>query len=141
LPSAVPGQTITLTGTGLTTSTSVIGSYTGSDGTVRFLLMNPTTAAADGTSATLVVPSYFNGVTQLAVLGAANPVTLQVVPVVTSTKVDGTNTLRIFGQGFQEGSAGNSVSYNFAGGSATDTVGNAGIDVYNTVSGSDNTAA
>ena len=140
LPSANPGQTITLTGTGLTTSTGIIGSYTGSDAIVRFVLLNPATAAADGTSATLTVPSYFNGVTQLGVIGAANPVTLQVVPVVTSAHVDGTNTLRIFGQGFQEGSASNAVSYNFAGGSVTDTVGNAGPDVYNTVSGSDNTA-
>src|SRR5262249_19343154 len=38
LPSANPGQTITLTGSGLTTSTGVIGSYTGNDGIVRFVL-------------------------------------------------------------------------------------------------------
>ena len=114
----------------------------GSDGVVRFVLMNPATAAQDGTSATLTVPSYFDGVTQLGVIGAANPPTLQVVPVVTSANVasDGTNTMRIFGQGFQEGSAGNTVSYNFAGGSVTDTAGNAGPDVYNTISGSDNNA-
>ena len=140
LPSANPGQTITITGNGLTTATGVIGFYTGSDGTVRYVLMNPATAAADGTSATLVVPSYFNGVTQLGVIGAANPMTLQIVPKLTSYAVDGTDTLRLFGTGLQEGSAGNTVTYNFAGGTVSDTTANSGPDVYNTVSGSDSTA-
>src|SRR6185312_9447609 len=136
LPSANPSQTITLTGTNLTTSSGIFGSYTGSDGGVRTVLLNPATAAGDGTSATLVVPSYFDGVTQLSMLGAPNPVTLQVVPTVTSAHTDGTNTIRLFGTGFQEGSAGNTVNYNFAGGTASDTAGNTGPDVYNTIGGS-----
>ena len=139
LPSANPSQTITLTGTGLTTATVIIGSYTGSDGVVRFVLMNPATAAGDGTSATLVVPSYFNGVTQLGVIGAANPITLQIVPVLTSAQIIGTDSIRLFGRGLQEGSVVNTVSYNFAGGTTTDTSAGAGPDVQNNVSGSDNT--
>ena len=107
---------------------------------VRYVLMNPATAAQDGTSATLVVPSYFNGVTQIGVVGAANPSTLQIVPTLNSAHVDGTDTIRLFGTGLQEGSAVNSVSYNFAGGSATDTSAGAGPDVYNTIGGSDNNA-
>ncbi len=130
LPSANPGQTITLTGTGLATSTAIIFSYTPSGGGTDYVLLTPATASADGTSATLVVPNYANGVTQLGVLGDANPVTLQVVPVVTSAAVAGTDTLRIFGLGFQEGSTGNTVSYNFAGGLATDTSASTGPDVY-----------
>jgi hypothetical protein len=131
LPSAVPGQTITLTGTGLSTSSGIIFSYTPSGGGISYVLLNPATAAADGTSATLVVPTYANGVTQLALLGASNPVTLQIVPVLTSAHVDSSpNTIRLFGLGLQEGSATNSVSYNFQNGSVSDTSSGAGPDVY-----------
>ena len=139
LPSANPGQTITLTGTALSTGTGVIMSYTDNGGTVRTILLTPTTAAADGTSATFAVPSYANGVTKLSILGASTSVTLQIVPVVTSAHVNGTNAIQFFGTGFQEGSAGNTVSYNFAGASVTDTAANTGPDVSNNVSGSDNT--
>ena len=138
-PSANPGQTITLTGTGLTTSTAVIASYTGSDANVRaYVLLTPDTAAGDGTSATLAIPSYFNGVTQLGVIGA-NSITLQIVPVLTSANIINTQTIRLFGTGLKEGSTVNPVTYNFAGGITTDTIGNSGPDVQNNVSGSDNT--
>ena len=139
LPSANPGQTITLTGTGLTTSTAVIASYNGSDGVLRFVQLNPATAAQDGTSATLVIPSYFNGITNLGVIGAPSPITLQIVPVLTSAQVIGTDYIRLYGRGLQEGSAGNTVVYNFAGGSVSDTAASNGPDVQNNVSGSDNT--
>jgi len=48
LASANPGQAVTLTGSGLSTSTGVIMTYTGSDGIVRTVLVNPTAAAANG---------------------------------------------------------------------------------------------
>ena len=110
-----------------------------SGGTARTVLLNPTAAAGDGTSATLVVPVYANGVTDLRMLGSSTHPTLQIVPTLTSYNVDGTDTLRLFGSGFMEGSPASVTSYNFAGGTATDTVGNSGVDVYNVVSGSDNT--
>ena len=61
------------------------------------------------------------------------------MPTLASYSVDGTNTLRLFGSGLQEGSAGNTVTYNFAGGSVSDTSGTAGPDVQNDIGGSDGT--
>ena len=104
------------------------------------MLLSPSAATADGTSATFIVPNYANGVATLSVLGSSTVLTLQIVPTLTSYSIDGTNTLRLFGTGLQEGSASNAVTYNFAGGSVTDTAGTAGPDVYNNISGSDNTA-
>ena len=141
--SANSGQAVTLTGSGLSTSSDILLNYVrNSGGTARTVLLNPTAAAGDGTSATLVVPVYANGVTDLRMLGSStHPTLLQIVPTLTSYNVDGTDTLRLFGSGFMEGSPASVTSYNFAGGTATDTVGNSGVDVYNVVSGSDNTAA
>ncbi|HSV15380.1 MAG TPA: hypothetical protein VLI90_14060, partial [Tepidisphaeraceae bacterium] len=139
LPSANPGQAITLTGAGLSTSTGIIGTYTGSDGIVRSVLLRATTASADGTIATLIVPNYFNGVTTLSVLGSSASQTLQIVPTLTSYNVNSVNSLNLYGTGLQEGSATNTVTYNFAGGSVSDTAANSGPDVQNNVSGSDNT--
>jgi hypothetical protein len=140
LPSANPGQTITLTGTGLKTSTKIIFSYTPSNTSSQaFFLISPATAAADGTSATFVVPNFANGIASFWVFGAANPAVLQIVPVLTSAAVDGTGTLRLFGLGLQEGGSVNSVAYNFAGGVVTDTSVGVGVDVYN--NNPDNSAA
>ena len=121
--SANPGQAITLAGHGLTTSSDIFLNYLGSDGVQRTVLLNPAAAAANGTTATLIVPPYANGVTTLSVLGSSTSQTLQIVPTLTSYSVDGTNTLRLFGTGLQEGSASNTVTYNFAGGSVSDTAG------------------
>ena len=138
LPSANPGQTITLSGSGLTTSTPIIFSYTPSGGGVNYQILNPATAAADGTSATLVVPNYANGLTQLELLGASNPPVLQVVPVLSSFDVSSTNTLRLFGLGLQEGGGATPITYNFSGGSVSDTTSGSGPDVYS--NGPDNSA-
>ena len=131
IASANPGQAVTLTGSGLSTSTGIIASYTNSGGTVSTVLLSPATAALNGTSATLIVPNYFNGVTTLSVLGSSSAPTLQIVPVLSGYSVDGTDTLRLYGLGLQEGSAANTVTYNFAGGSISDTSGSGGPDVYN----------
>src|SRR5262249_36011480 len=128
LPSANPGQAITLTGAGLSTSTGVIMTYTGSDGVVRTIFVTPSLAAADGTSATLIVPPYFNGVTTLSVLGSSATQTLQIVPTLTGYSINSTNSLRLFGTGLQEGSAGNTVTYTFAGGGVSDTSAGTGPD-------------
>ena len=138
LPSANAGQAVILTGTGLTTATGMIFSYTPSGGsTTSYVLLAPSAAAANGTSATFIVPAYANGVATLSVLGSSSAQTLQIVPTLSSYFVDGTNALRLFGSGLQEGSATNPVIYNFAGGSVTDTAGNSGPDVYS--SSGDNT--
>ena len=57
-----------LNGTGLSTGSDVLLTYTDSGGTLHTVLLNPTAAAGDGTSATLVVPGYANGA--FAVAGA-----------------------------------------------------------------------
>ena len=138
LPSANPGQAITLTGTGLSTSTAVIMSYTGSDGVVRTVFVNPSTAKADGTSATMIVPAYLNGITTLSVLGSSTSLPLQIVPTLSSYYINGTNSLRLYGTGLQEGSAVNTVTYNFAGATLSDTSAGSGPDVQNYIGGSDN---
>ncbi len=70
LPSANAGQVVTLNGTGLTTSTNVVYQYVDTNGNTQTLLMAPTTASSDGTSATLTLPSYADGAFAVHVFGA-----------------------------------------------------------------------
>ncbi|MEJ0018377.1 MAG: Ig-like domain-containing protein [Acetobacteraceae bacterium] len=125
VPSANPGQAITLTGSGLSTSTGVIVDYTDSSGTRQFRLLNPSSAADNGTSATLVLPMYMNGVTTLRVIGASTWPQLQVVPVLTSYNLYSTDALQLWGSGLLEGAS----TFQFAGGTTTDTAIAAGPDV------------
>jgi hypothetical protein len=129
--SANPGQAITLAGSGLSTASDILLRYLDSTGVQQTVLLNPTAAAVNGTSATLIVPDYANGVTALQMLGASGQPLLQIVPVVSGYNVNGTNTLQLFGSGFQEGSASNTVSYNFAGATVSDTSSSSGADVSN----------
>jgi hypothetical protein len=124
--SANPGQAVTLQGSGLSTSSDILLRYVDSSGTLRMVDLNPTAAAADGTSATLVVPTNANGAFALQMLGSssAQPI-LQVVPTLTSYDVSGT-TLTLNGSGLEEG---NNTLYQFAGTSVTDTASNTGPDV------------
>ena len=113
--SANAGQAITLTGTGLTTDTDVLVQYVDSNGTPVVVSVNPTSAAANGTSATLIVPSAANGVTRLQVFGSATQPLLQIVP--TLTGFDLTDHTTLFGSGFVEGAS----TYHLAGVDRTDT--------------------
>ena len=67
-------------------------------------------------SATLVVPPYANGVTTLSLLGSSTSQTLQIVPTLTSYVVGRNQHAAAVRHRLQEGSAGNTVTYNFAGG-------------------------
>jgi uncharacterized protein YjiK len=116
--SANPGQAITLTGNGLTTETDVIVQYINSTGVEQAVLVNPVFAAVDGTSATLMVPAYANGVFRVQVLGAAIAPLLQIVPVITSADVFTTNQVDLRGAGFVEG---HGSVYQFGAATVTDT--------------------
>ncbi len=119
------GQSVTLTGQGLTTASDILLRYTDVGGSARMVILNPTAASADGTSATLVIPGYANGAPRLQLLGSASQPLLQVVPVLSD--YDTQNRLVLFGSGLVEGA----TIYDLAGASVTDTpeLGNA-IDVW-----------
>jgi large repetitive protein len=117
---------VALTGSGLTTASDVLLRYVDSSGLEQMVLLNPVAAAEDGTSVTLVVPTYANGAFALRMLGASGQPVLQVVPVLDSYNISG-GTLQLFGRGLMEG---NNASYRFAGTTLTDTAANDGPDVY-----------
>jgi hypothetical protein len=125
-PSANPGQTLTLIGTGLKTSTDIVVKFYDDSGNVNVQNFNPTTAAADGTSATLAIPTNYNGAFPLLVIGSSFAPLLQIVPVVTSFDVNGVNTAQITGRGFVEA---NLTSYNFPGATIVDTAQGTGPDI------------
>jgi ligand-binding sensor domain-containing protein len=87
--------------------------------------LSPTTVTADGTSATLILPSNINGAFGLQVFGSSSQPMLQIVPTISS--VDVQDRTVVFGSGFVEGGS----TYTFAGASVTDTpaLGNS-ADVY-----------
>ena len=120
--SANAGQAVTLRGAGLTTSTDVLLRWSDINGTPQTTQLSPSAAATDGTSATLVIPTYANGAFTLQVLGSATQPLLQIVPTLTSFDQQG--GIYLYGTGFAE----NASSYAFAGASVADTDGN--IDVY-----------
>jgi hypothetical protein len=113
--SANPGQAITLLGSGFTTSSDVLLRYTDSGGIRHRVQVSPTAAAADGSSASLIVPVDANGAFTLQAFGSASQPLLQIVPVLKSFTVD-YYAFRLQGSGFVEG---NSV-YRFAGAQVSD---------------------
>ena len=134
LASANPGQSVTLTGSGLSTGAALLLTYTNSNGTPTTVLVSPSTAAADGSSATLILPGYVNGIATLSWLGSSTTQTLQIVPKLTAYDVSG-STLQLFGSGLVEGAS----TYTLPGTAVVDTAVSGGPDVLNNVSGSDNT--
>src|SRR6266850_4441297 len=120
--SANPGQTITLVGTGLTTSLDIIARYIDTSGNEIIQLFNPATAAADGRSATFAVPTRYNGAFAFHVFGAEATPLLQIVPLVTLVDVTGlsgsSSRAQLQGRGFVEG---HGSVYSFGTGSVTDT--------------------
>ena len=84
--------------------------YIDINGNLQMVRLSPSDAAADGTSATLVVPDYANGAFTLQVLGSASQPLLQIVPTLTSLRRPGPH-LYLYGSGFVEGAS----SYSFRG--------------------------
>ena len=121
--SANPGQAVTLQGQGLSTETDVLLRYTDYSGNLEMVRLSPSDAAADGTSATLVVPEVANGAFTLQVLGSASQPLLQIVPVLESYDENG--SLNLYGAGFVEGAS----TFTLSGASYVDTVINAGADI------------
>ncbi|SCX42366.1 Ig-like domain-containing protein [Nitrosospira sp. Nsp1] len=123
--SANPGQAITLQGAGLSTATDVLLRWTDISGNARMTQLNPTSAAANGSSATLLIPEYANGVASLQVFGSASQPLLQIVPRLTGFDVQNA-ALSLYGSGFVEGAS----SYNFIGATVADSQINGSADVY-----------
>jgi hypothetical protein len=98
--------------------------YVDSGGTQQTLVLTPSAAKADGTSATLGVPTDANGAFRLQVFGSSVQPLLQIVPVVTAVADNGAS-LTLTGGGFVEGAA----SYTVAGTTVTDTSAANGPDV------------
>jgi hypothetical protein len=121
--SANAGQTITLNGSGLTTTTDVLVRYTDTGGSLAMVRVSPATAAADGTSATLVLPGQVNGAHWLQVFGSSSQALLQIVPTLHAVTENG--TLALQGSGFVEGG----ISFNLPGATWADTATNAGADI------------
>jgi hypothetical protein len=67
-------------------------------------MLSPTAAAADGSSATLLVPAYANGAFALQRFGSASQPLLQIVPTLTGFDVQDRTVL--LGSGFVEGATG-----------------------------------
>jgi hypothetical protein len=121
--SANAGQTIVLNGSGLATTTDVLIRYTDYQGDPAMVRVSPTSAAADGTSATLVLPGNVNGAFGLQVFGSSSQPLLQIVP--TLYAASETGTLSLAGSGFVEGG----ISFNLPGATWADTATNAGADI------------
>jgi hypothetical protein len=81
-PSANAGQTITIQGTGLDTTTDVVFQTINSSGLASQIIVHPTLAAANGTSATVVVPqTAATGFVRVVGDQNATQTLLQIVPV------------------------------------------------------------
>ncbi len=122
--SANSGQAIDIVGSGLSTSTDVVGRYVDDSGNVQVTHLNPSSATADGTQATIQLPTWFNGAFGLQVVGAVAQPLLQIVPTIQSIDVYTTNGVRVDGRGFVE----NGSSYDYGGAVKTDTDGS--VNVY-----------
>jgi hypothetical protein len=125
--SANAGQAVMLNGTGLSTASDVLLRYVDMSGTLQMVRLNPSAAAADGTSATLLIPQYANGAFTLQVFGSASQPLLQIVPTLSGFDIQDRTVL--FGSGFVEGA----TSYSLPGVSVLDSAADANtnnVDVY-----------
>jgi uncharacterized protein YjiK len=134
--SANPGQTITLTGTGLDASDRVVFVATDSGGYISTTAVTPTNVAGDGTSFNVVVPTTAaTGTVRLA--RDVGGLFLQVVPVL-SDVVAQTNqgfvggSFQLSGKGFVEGGS----TVNFGAQKVADTARSQGFDITQSFSGS-----
>nr|WP_161501232.1 Ig-like domain-containing protein [Rhodopirellula sp. SM50] len=125
--SANPGQTVTVSGTGLSMATDLLAQYRDISGTLQTQLLNPHFVNLTGTEATFLVPSHFNGAFSVHVVGSAAEHLLQIVPIVSGLNVNGSGAVEVIGSGFLEG---NNSLYTFGSSQLTDVDVNAGPDVY-----------
>src|SRR5205085_5804573 len=103
VPSANPGQSITVTGAGLTKSTDVVVQYTDQHGTLSTLLINPTLADLDGTSAQVILPAMLNGVVRIGVFGSPTALPVQIVPLILQATIRNGILTHLAGRGFVDG--------------------------------------
>jgi hypothetical protein len=122
--SANAGQAITLNGSGLSVASDVLLRYIDYNGTPQMVRLSPTTATADGTSATLIVPDYANGAFSLQLFGSVSQPLLQIVPTLTRFDLDSRTIL--YGSGFVEGAS----SFSLPGASIIDNSVDSTIDIY-----------
>jgi len=120
--SAITGQTITLTGSGLLASDRVVFTTVDGNGTFSTATVTPTTVAADGSSLDVLVPTNPGATSGMVRLERENAgLFLQVVPTLTDLD-QGVNDLyhngglRMRGTGFVEGA----MQINFGGNSLLD---------------------
>ena len=113
--SANAGQAVVLRGTGLSTASDLLVRYVDINGALQMVKLSPTAAAADGTSATLLLPGYLNGAFSVQLFGSASQPLLQIVPTLTSYDVQDRTV--VFGSGFVEGA----TVYSFPGATVADT--------------------
>src|SRR5262249_43960962 len=133
--SANPGQAITLVGSGFDFSTDVVFPTVNSSGTRSERVVRPVAVSADGTRATVVVPSDVAVTGDVGVVGDRLDarVRLQVVPVLTgvdftSVASDGsTAQVQLRGEGFVEDAG---SAYRFGATTVVDTSASSGPDVF-----------
>src|SRR5712671_2377755 len=125
VPSANPGQTIRILGSGITLSTEIICQTIDVLGGLSNVVLQPDLVSVNGTLAEIRVPD--NAVTgTIQVVGAAGVFPLQIVPTLELIEPFAGGQVRLLGSGFSEGA---SLSVNFNGVVVTDT--GANIDVSN----------
>ena len=122
--SANSGQTITLHGAGLSTTTDLLLGYVDSYGTRQIVRLSPSEVAADGHSATLTIPTNANGTATLQVLAAGNQTLLQIVPTLARYALQYSG-LSLYGSGFVEGAS----TFTFAGTTVTDNDADSGVSI------------
>ncbi len=126
------GQTITLTGSSLTTTTSVVFKVVDAGGNVTDRVVRPATAAVDGSQATVVVP--IDAVTgDVRIIGSPTAIALQILPTIVDLQVesvaaDGSSAqVLIAGTGLVEGA---NSEYRFGSGVVLDAGTTTGADVF-----------
>ena len=133
LASANAGQAVTLLGSGFSLDSDILLRFVDINGSVQATRLSPSAVAADGSSATLLIPREANGAFSLQMFGSASQPVLQIVPTLSSVDVQDRTVL--FGSGFVEGSS----VYSFAGSviadSAADNATN-NVDVWFSATGS-----
>ena len=114
--SANADQAISILGSNLNTATDFVVRYLDDSGNLRNVLVNPVSASADGTEATLELPAFANSAFGLQAVGASAQPLLQIVPTLSTIDVAGNDFIRVDGTGIAEGDG----AYNFNGTVVTD---------------------
>ena len=125
--SANPGQVVSLSGSGLSTSTGVVAQYVDNNGNPAFELLHPFYADVAGDLAQVTVPNYYNGAFAWHIVGSTAAPLVQIVPLITAASTTSVGSAQILGYGFEEA---HGSSYSFAGSSLVDSSATSGPDVY-----------